>query len=76
MQPPPALRMRSKIDSLLLMPNSVKGAKPEEDVITNSDLPVAQTDAQKTTEDVAGKEIEIAVENVERPIDLYKVEIN
>ncbi|XWS51297.1 hypothetical protein CRYUN_Cryun12cG0164800 [Craigia yunnanensis] len=71
-KPPPAPRMRSKIDSLLFMPDSVKGAKPEEDVITNSDLPVAQTDAQKTTEDVAGKEIEIAVENVERPVDLYK----
>ncbi|XWS37204.1 hypothetical protein CRYUN_Cryun19dG0023000 [Craigia yunnanensis] len=71
-KPPPAPRMRSKIDSLLFMPDSVKDVKPEEDVITNSDLPVSQTDAQKTIEDVAGKEIEIAVENVERPVDLYK----
>lgn len=64
--------MRSKIDSLLFMPDSVKGAKTE-DFITNRDLPVAQTDAQKTIEHVAEKEIEIAVENVERPVDLYKV---
>ncbi|XVF49810.1 hypothetical protein PTKIN_Ptkin04bG0045700 [Pterospermum kingtungense] len=71
-KPPPAPRMRSKIDSLLFMPDSVKGAKTE-DVITNRDLPAAaQTDAQKTIEDVAEKEIEIAVENVERPVDLFK----
>ncbi|XVF11680.1 hypothetical protein REPUB_Repub08aG0048200 [Reevesia pubescens] len=71
-KPPPAPRMRSKIDSLLFMPDSVNGAKPEEDVITNRDVHVAQTDAQKTIEDAAGKEIEIALENVERPVDLYK----
>ncbi|XWS60363.1 hypothetical protein CRYUN_Cryun07bG0029500 [Craigia yunnanensis] len=70
-KPPPAPHMRSKIDSLLFMPDSVKVAKTE-DVITNRDLPVAQTDAQMTIEDVAGKEIEIAVEIVERPVDLYK----
>ncbi|XVE56710.1 hypothetical protein DITRI_Ditri04bG0032700 [Diplodiscus trichospermus] len=69
-KPPPAPRMKSKIDSLLFMPDPVKGAKTED--VTNRDLPVAQTDAQKTIEDVAGKEIEIAVENVERPVDLYK----
>ncbi|XP_022735993.1 G patch domain-containing protein TGH isoform X2 [Durio zibethinus] len=71
-KPPPAPRMRSKIDSLLFMPDYVKGAKLEEDLVTNRDVPVAQTDAQKTIEDVAGKEIEVAAENVERPVDLYK----
>ncbi|KAK6276040.1 hypothetical protein POUND7_005749 [Theobroma cacao] len=70
-KPPPPPRMRSKMDSLLFMPDSVQGAKLE-DVITNRDLPVAQTDAHKTIGDVAEKEIEIEVENVERPVDLYK----
>ncbi|KAK6250154.1 hypothetical protein SCA6_004159 [Theobroma cacao] len=70
-KPPPPPRMRSKMDSLLFMPDSVQGAKLE-DVIANRDLPVAQTDAHKTIGDVAEKEIEIEVENVERPVDLYK----
>ncbi|OMO51958.1 SWAP/Surp [Corchorus capsularis] len=72
-KPPPAPRMRSKMDSLLFMPDSIKGAKLEED-ITNRDLPVAETDAQKTIEDAAEKniEVEVEVENVERPVDLYK----
>lgn len=60
------------MDSLIFLPDSVKGAKPEEDV-TNRDLPIAQINAQETIEDVAGKESEIEVENVERPVDLYKV---
>ncbi|KAE8672566.1 G patch domain-containing protein TGH [Hibiscus syriacus] len=65
-KPPPAPRMRSKIDSLLFIPDFVKGAKPEEDTTTNRDVPAAQTGAQMTIEDVA--------ENVERPIDLYKLD--
>lgn len=73
MQPPPAPRARSKIDSLLFIPDSVKGAKPEEDAITNRDVPAAQTGAQKTIEGAAEEEIEIVAENVERPVDLYKV---
>ncbi|GMI78235.1 hypothetical protein HRI_001492800 [Hibiscus trionum] len=71
-KPPPAPRVRSKIDSLLFIPDSVKGAKPEEDATTNRDVPAAQTGAQMTIEDVAEKEIEIVAENVERPVDLYK----
>ncbi|KAE8695046.1 G patch domain-containing protein TGH-like protein [Hibiscus syriacus] len=58
-KPPPAPRMRSKIDSLLFIPDSVKGAKPEEDTATNREVPAAQTGAQMTIEDVAEKEIEI-----------------
>ncbi|XP_039054391.1 G patch domain-containing protein TGH isoform X2 [Hibiscus syriacus] len=71
-KPPPAPRMRSKIDSLLFIPDSVKGAKPEEDTVTNRDVPAPQTGAQMTIEDAAEKEIEIVAENVERPVDLYK----
>ncbi|MBA0825046.1 hypothetical protein Goarm_021666, partial [Gossypium armourianum] len=71
-KPPPAPRARSKIDSLLFIPDSVKGAKPEEDAITNRDVPAAQTGAQKTIEGAAEEEIEIVAENVERPVDLYK----
>ncbi|KAG4207570.1 hypothetical protein ERO13_A03G074400v2 [Gossypium hirsutum] len=70
-KPPPAPRARSKIDSLLFIPDSVKDAKPEEDAITNRDVPAAQTGAQKTIE-AAEEEIEIVAENVERPVDLYK----
>ncbi|KAK8686275.1 hypothetical protein V6N13_125302 [Hibiscus sabdariffa] len=71
-KPPPAPRARSKIDSLLFIPDSVKVAKPEEVAITNRDVPAAQTGAQMTIEDVAEEEIEIVAENVERPVDLYK----
>ena len=67
MQPPQAPRMRSKIDTLIFTPDSVK-ARDREDT-------AKPTRDQIKIEDVAEKEIEVEVEveNVERPVDLYKV---
>lgn len=70
-KPPPAPRMRSKMDSLILTPEFVKATKVEETSTTNR-YP-SQSDDLETGE-VANKEIEVEVEveNVERPVDLYK----
>ncbi|EYU41032.1 hypothetical protein ABFS82_07G095700 [Erythranthe guttata] len=59
-KPPPAPRMKSKMDSLMFMPDSIKKAKVEE--------PVVQ-DRQEIEKEV---ENEVEPENVERPVDLYK----
>lgn len=68
--------MRSKMDSLIFTSDSVKTSKFEEIVTANRDqVSVLQTDTQEISKDVAHgkKEIEVQVENVERPVDLYKV---
>lgn len=67
MQPPPAPRPRSKIDSLIFMPDSIRTANVEEQA---SSLNPQKQDRETTGKDV---EDEVEVENVERPIDLYKV---
>ncbi|XP_059453445.1 G patch domain-containing protein TGH isoform X2 [Corylus avellana] len=74
-KPPPAPRMRSKIDSLIFTSDSAKATKVEETVTVNRDsFPTPQSDAQGISQDIANKEIEaeVEVENVERPVDLYK----
>ncbi|KAF3437303.1 hypothetical protein FNV43_RR20056 [Rhamnella rubrinervis] len=65
-KPPPAPRMRSKIDTLIFTPDSVKARDREETAKPSRD--------QRISEDAAEKEIEVEVEveNVERPVDLYK----
>ncbi|GKU95063.1 hypothetical protein SLEP1_g8469 [Rubroshorea leprosula] len=74
-KPPPAPRMRSKmdsLDSLIFMADSVKATKLGEDVTINRDLPPSQNNSEKITEKVAEQEVKVEVENVERPVDLYK----
>lgn len=74
-KPPPAPRMRGKIDSLIFTPDSAKATKVEETVAANRDsFPTPQSDAQGINQDIANREIEaeVEVENVERPVDLYK----
>ncbi|GLT76532.1 hypothetical protein SLA2020_481850 [Shorea laevis] len=74
-KPPPAPRMRSKmdsLDSLIFMADSVKATKLGEDVTINRDLPASQNNSEKITEKVAEQEVKVEVENVERPVDLYK----
>ncbi|KAJ7956557.1 G patch domain-containing protein TGH [Quillaja saponaria] len=74
-KPPPAPRMRGKLDSLLFTSDSVKAAKMEEPATSKKDLlPVLQSDAQDISKNVAEIETEVEVEvgNVERPVDLYK----
>lgn len=71
-KPPPAPRRRSKMDSLVFTSDSVKSTTVDETV--TSKLPVAQLDPQQFSKDVNAREIEVnvEVEKVERPVDLYK----
>ncbi|KAL4566431.1 hypothetical protein LXL04_030546 [Taraxacum kok-saghyz] len=61
-KPPPPPRSRSKLDSLIFMPDYIKAATKDEK--TNANLPISQLD------DILEDNVE--VENVERPVDLYK----
>ncbi|XP_024030764.1 G patch domain-containing protein TGH [Morus notabilis] len=74
-KPPPAPRTRSKIDTLIFTPDSIKTKNIEETVTENRDsFATPQSDTQGKSKDVADKEleVEVEVENVERPVDLYK----
>lgn len=61
------------MDSLIFMTDSVKSTKVEECVTDRrlSSVPEASQEEIKTSEKEI--EVEIEVENVERPVDLYKV---
>ncbi|XP_021905487.1 G patch domain-containing protein TGH [Carica papaya] len=77
-KPPPAPRIRSKMDSLLFMPDSFKATGLEETGSSNKDsFLVMQPAAAEINKDFADKEdeVEVEVKNVERPVDLYKVSI-
>ncbi|CAI9284080.1 unnamed protein product [Lactuca saligna] len=67
-KPPPPPRSRSKLDSLIFMPDYVKAATEVEKTFSNNKLSISQLDEKGETsvEDV------VEVENVERPVDLYK----
>ncbi|CAJ1944308.1 unnamed protein product [Sphenostylis stenocarpa] len=74
-KPPPVPRIRSKMDSLIFTSDSVKGIKvddPETSKKEISSLP------QSTNEDITKSitenktEGDVKVENIERPVDLYK----
>ncbi|KAL0388053.1 UNVERIFIED_CONTAM: G patch domain-containing protein TGH [Sesamum radiatum] len=74
-KPPPAPRARSKMDSLIFMPDSIKTANVEEHIRTEhpSSL-VPQVHNGKQGGETTDKEVEneVEVEHVERPVDLYK----
>ncbi|KAL0456513.1 UNVERIFIED_CONTAM: G patch domain-containing protein TGH [Sesamum latifolium] len=74
-KPPPAPRARSKMDSLIFMPDSIRTANVEEHIRTEhpSSL-VPQVHNGKQGGETTDKEVasEVEVENVERPVDLYK----
>ncbi|EEF50668.1 RNA binding protein, putative [Ricinus communis] len=74
-KPPPPPRMRSKLDSLIFTSDSVKPTKLEETTNANRDrISNLQSGTQKISKDAADSEkvVEVQVENVERPVDLYK----
>ncbi|KAK4257303.1 hypothetical protein QN277_006907 [Acacia crassicarpa] len=74
-KPPPAPRIRSKIDSLIFTSDSVKDARIEEPVNAKKNIScVPQFENDDATKKVAKDEteVEVEVENVERPVDLYK----
>ena len=76
LQPPPVPRMRSKMDSLIFMSDSVKPTKLEEsDAVNKGPYPTTQSDAQEMSK-IEVTEVEVEVENVERPVDLYNVLFN
>ncbi|KAI3504729.1 hypothetical protein L1887_26412 [Cichorium endivia] len=68
-KPPPPPRSRSKLDSLIFMPDYVKASTKEEKTISNNaNLAGSQLDEKEGT----SIEDNVEVENVERPVDLYK----
>lgn len=76
MQPPPAPRMRSKLDTLIFTSNSVKSTKIEEALTSTKDHSLLrQWSAEEKDQDASENENEkeIVVECVDRPVDLYKV---
>ncbi|KAL8170573.1 hypothetical protein V2J09_022377 [Rumex salicifolius] len=68
-KPPPAPRIRSKMESFLFTPDSAKSTK-EEDVEVNT----LQFNSNEISMESNNAENDVAVEaeNVERPVDLYK----
>lgn len=63
------------MDSFIFLPDSVKPTKLEEsDAVNKGPYTAPQSDAQEMSKNVADKETE--VDNIERPVDLYKVLIN
>ncbi|XP_071694477.1 G patch domain-containing protein TGH-like [Rutidosis leptorrhynchoides] len=68
-KPPPAPRSRSKLDSLIFMPDYVKAATHEEK--TKSNNMSSPTDEMNGTNTMDVDET-VEAENVERPVDLYK----
>ncbi|XP_027329720.1 G patch domain-containing protein TGH isoform X2 [Abrus precatorius] len=74
-KPPPAPRIRSKMDSLIFTSDSVKGTKLDVPVTSKKDTPPLQQSTHKdVTKSITENETEgdVEVENIERPIDLYK----
>ncbi|KAJ6375780.1 hypothetical protein OIU77_000696 [Salix suchowensis] len=73
-KPPPPPRMRSKMDSLIVT-SDLKAMKMEEAFSADRNQPLAlQFSPQEVSKDVVDRETEpeVQVENVERPVDLYK----
>ncbi|GAV83575.1 Surp domain-containing protein/DUF1604 domain-containing protein [Cephalotus follicularis] len=68
-KPPPAPRMRSKIDSLIFMPDTGNTAKVEESVVKDLKSDVHKISKEEGNNDIIA---EVEVEHVERPVDLYK----
>ncbi|KAK7265042.1 hypothetical protein RJT34_32658 [Clitoria ternatea] len=74
-KPPPAPRIRSKMDSLIFTSDSVKGTKLDEPVTSRKDISRSQQSTNKEiTESITENEteVDVEVENIERPVDLYK----
>lgn len=75
MQPTTAPRPRSKLDSLIYFPESVKAPNLQDDVSGGrSQFSLQEGDIEKGKE-MADQQTEVDAEpeNIERPVDLYKV---
>ncbi|KAK4801265.1 hypothetical protein SAY86_021752 [Trapa natans] len=73
-KPAPAPRIRSKLDSHFFIPDSFKASGTEEKVASRGDaLPMTQSQMSENTNLVEKEpEVQMEIENVERPVDLYK----
>ncbi|ESW27165.1 hypothetical protein PHAVU_003G179400 [Phaseolus vulgaris] len=74
-KPPPAPRIRSKIDSLIFTSDSVKGIKVDDPVTSKKEIsPLQQSTNEDIIKSITENETEgdVEVENIERPVDLYK----
>lgn len=74
-KPPPAPRMRSKMDTLIVMPDFIKTTTVEEHVAADPAPSLVPQDSNGTRDRETMEmevENEVEVENVERPVDLYK----
>ncbi|XP_058189852.1 G patch domain-containing protein TGH-like [Rhododendron vialii] len=74
-QPPPPPRLRSKMDSLIFLPDSTKPVKVEETAAAFTDsLSVPPPGSEDITSKEATGEFQndVEVENVERPVGLYR----
>ncbi|KHN10437.1 G patch domain-containing protein TGH-like [Glycine soja] len=74
-KPPPAPRIRSKMDTLIFTSDSVKGTKVDGPVTSKKDISSLQQPTNKDiTKSITENETEedVEVENIERPVDLYK----
>ncbi|KAJ8452214.1 hypothetical protein Cgig2_006019 [Carnegiea gigantea] len=72
-KPPPAPRARSKLD-LMFTSDAAKITKSEDIIVSNDLLHIPSKSNENVVTEMEGKESEVAVEveNVERPVDLYK----
>ncbi|KAL2338275.1 hypothetical protein Fmac_012721 [Flemingia macrophylla] len=74
-KPPPAPRIRSKMDSLIFTSDSVKVNKVDGPVFSKKDItPLQQLTNDDMTKSFTENKTEgdVEVENIERPVDLYK----
>lgn len=74
-KPSPAPRMRSKMDTLIVMPDFIKTVTVEEHVAADRAPSLVHQDSNGTRDrEIMEMEVEneVEVENVERPVDLYK----
>ncbi|KAL6006939.1 hypothetical protein ACLOJK_032435 [Asimina triloba] len=75
-KPPPVSRPRTKMDTLIFMPDLVKPTKPEEGPAVTAKDPssISRSDELEHVTQVTGKETDMEVDNanLQRPVDLYK----
>ncbi|KAL8244195.1 hypothetical protein R6Q59_010453 [Mikania micrantha] len=70
-KPPPPPRLRSKLDSLIFMPDYIKSSTEERSAISSPQLDEKRRTNVMDAEDKVEVE-NVEAENVERPVDLYK----
>lgn len=72
-KPPPAPRVKSKMDSLLFMPISVEAEKSEATAAVGDDsLTGDQSGVEELRGEADGSNVNVQTQKVDRPVDLYK----